>query len=452
MLRSLWLTAIYLIFIGFGASAPFILALGYVWVDIFQPQAVAYMILNQVPVALIMGAGAVASFFLQDLRNLPRLTLVNLLQILIAIWSCATLLWAVAPSGAVMFKWDWAFKAMVFAAFLPWVIRSKVHIESFVQVYVISLAANFIPFGIKTLISGGGYGTNLGLVAGNGGLAEGGQLSTVCLMAVPLALHLAKHNTLLPVTKVTPLGFVIIAGLAVATALGTFERSALIGLAVLAAFMFAKSKNKLGMGIVLVVLGVIIVGATSATYLQRMNSIGDYQSDDSALTRLAVWKWTLEFSISHPFGGSFNSFLINSFQLPNGTMGYGRAFHSSHFEVLGELGWPGVAMYHGCMLLVILQMRRIERMTKSIANMVWCADLANAIQTALVVFLAAGSFVGLAFLPMIWYIIAMSVSLSEYVRRAMAGQQPARGIGAIRAAAAAAQAGAVPVPSGWRNR
>jgi hypothetical protein len=28
---------------------------------------------------------------------------------------------------------------------------------------VFSLAANIVPFGLKTLISGGGYGTNLGL-------------------------------------------------------------------------------------------------------------------------------------------------------------------------------------------------------------------------------------------------------------------------------------------------
>ena len=55
MIRSLALLFVFLSFIGLGFVAPFITTLGYVWVDTFRPQAVAYIILNQMPVALIMG-------------------------------------------------------------------------------------------------------------------------------------------------------------------------------------------------------------------------------------------------------------------------------------------------------------------------------------------------------------------------------------------------------------
>ena len=79
-------------------------------------------------------------------------------------------------------------------------IRSRVQIEAFVQVYVLSLAANFIPFAAKVLISGGGYGRNLGLQGGNANLAEGGLLSVAVLMTIPLSLYLARHTQLLPRT------------------------------------------------------------------------------------------------------------------------------------------------------------------------------------------------------------------------------------------------------------
>ncbi len=46
MLRSLWLFAIYIGFLGIGTTAPFVLVLGYVWVDTFRPQDVAYVLLN----------------------------------------------------------------------------------------------------------------------------------------------------------------------------------------------------------------------------------------------------------------------------------------------------------------------------------------------------------------------------------------------------------------------
>ena len=186
MLRSILLLFVYISFLGLGASAPFILALGYVWVDTFRPQEVAYIILNQLPVAMIMGAAAMGAYLVFDRKDPPKLTLAGATPAILAVWSTVAMTWSVAGDFAWV-KWDWAFKVLIFAAFLPYVIRSRVQIEAMAQVYLCALAGNIIPFGVKTIISGGGYGQNLGLGGGNSGLGEGGQLSTFCLMAVPIA-------------------------------------------------------------------------------------------------------------------------------------------------------------------------------------------------------------------------------------------------------------------------
>ena len=457
MLRSLWLLFIYLGFLGVGTAAPFVLALGYVWVDTFRPQEVAYVILDQIPVALIMGAAAFGSYILLDRRNPPRLTLTNLLQMMMCLWCTLTLAWAVSPPEAWV-KWDWAFKTLVFAAFLPWVIRSRVQIEAFVQVYVLTLAANFIPFGVKTLISGGGYGRNLGLASGNSGLAEGGQLSTFCLMAVPIALYLAKHTQLIPRTWFTTLAYWGIAGLATVTALGTYERSALIGLAVLAIYIFIWSRHKLAMGTVIVIGVAIALYATSGLFMKRMETIGQFQTESSALTRLLVWRWTLDFAMSHPFGGSFSSYLVNVIQFPpdalnpGGYVQQGRAFHSIYFEVLGETGWPGLAMFLLTSVSAMLSLRRTAKRTRSIPHMAWVTDLANALQSGIAVFLTAGAFVGIAFQPMFWYFIAISISLGQYVRRVEALQSPVKLTGWRTAQQPPILAGPEPAPAGWRRR
>ena len=86
MLRSIWLVFLYLAFLGLGAYAPFIFALGYVWVDTFRPQEVAYIVLNQLPVAMIMGAAAVGSYLVFDRRSPPRLTLAGLIPAMMAVW------------------------------------------------------------------------------------------------------------------------------------------------------------------------------------------------------------------------------------------------------------------------------------------------------------------------------------------------------------------------------
>jgi probable O-glycosylation ligase (exosortase A-associated) len=422
MLRSLWLVAVYLAFLGLGVVTPFVLTLGYVWVDTFQPQSVAYVILNELPVAMIMGVAAFASYLMVDRRAPPPLMALTVIQILMAIWMTATLLWAVAPERASI-KWDWAFKTAAFSAFIPFVIRSRVQIEAFASTYVFSLAGNFVPFGLKVLISGGGYGQNLGLLGGNAGLSEGGYLSTVCLMAVPLTLYLGKHSQLIPRLPKISLAYLGVAALAVITALGTYERSALVGLAVLVLYMFARSRNKLLFGTIVVILGGVALALTANSWLARMETSSDYMNENSALVRLLVWKWTLDFSTTHPFGGGFDSYVTNTIIIPGnaanplGGIEFGRAFHSIYFEVLGELGYPGIAMFLGAGAISVLSLIGLSRKCRKIPDLAWVADMSDAVTTGTLVFLTAGAFVGIAFQPPFWYFIAMSVSLQAFVYR-----------------------------------
>ena len=80
-----------------GVSAPFVATLGYVSVNTFRPQEVAYIILNQIPVALIMGVVSIGGYLLLDRRSPPRLSLETVLTAFMAVWITITLLWAEVP-------------------------------------------------------------------------------------------------------------------------------------------------------------------------------------------------------------------------------------------------------------------------------------------------------------------------------------------------------------------
>ena len=420
MLRSSWLLLLYLSFLGLGITTPFVMTLGYIWVDTFQPQAVAYFILNELPVAFIMGAAAVVTYALLDRRSPPPLMIPSACQVMLALWMTATLLWAELPDRAYV-KWDWAFKTMAFAAFVPLVIRSRVQIEAFAQTYVFSLAANFVPFGLKVLLSGGGYGQNLGLQAGNGGLAEGGLLSTVCLMAVPITLYLGKHGQLIPRLPMMTLAYGGVAILAVVTAIGTYERSALVGLVVLGIYMFVRSRRKFMFGMLACVVAAAIVVLAAKSWDARVSTIGDYSSDSSAMTRIMMWQWTLGFSMTHPFGGGFDAYGTSTIVMPadaanpGGWIQNGRAYHSIYFEVLGDLGWPGLLMFLLAVGWSLFSLIRLSRKCRKVPNLLWVADMSDAVQSGMLVFLSAGAFVGIAFQPPIWYFVAMGVSLRAYV-------------------------------------
>lgn len=453
MLRSLLLLFVYVSFLGLSTQAPFVATLGYVWVDTFSPQSVAYIILNQINVALIMGAVAFGSYLLLDRRSPPRLSAETMLMVAMVIWVNLTMIWAQAPDAA-WDKWDWAAKTLAFATFIPFVIRSRVQIEAFAQTYVLSLAANFVPFGIKTLISGGGYGTNLGLEGGNSGLSEGGLLSTVCLMAVPLAIHLSKHSQLIPRFKLMPLAYWGLAGLAIATAIGTYERSALVGLIVLGVYMWTRSRHKLGFGIVAIVVACLVIYTTSSAWNARISTIGNFEQENSAYVRVLVWRWTLGFTATHPLGGGFQAYLVNHIELPATATSpaiqeFGRAFHSIYFEMLGEQGYPGLMMFLALTVLTFIKLRRLARKARDYPELEWVGSLSNALQSGLAVFMTSGAFVGIAFQPMYWYFIAMSISLSAYMWRVE--NQETKPLSGWRGIASQAN-GLSPAQPGWRGR
>ncbi len=454
MLRSLLMLAVYLSFLGLGAQAPFIATLGYVWVDTFQPQYIAYILLNQIPVAMIMGLAAFGSYFLMDRRHAPPPSTITIMMACLVVWVTMTLIWAQAPEAAWT-KWDWAFKTLLFSTFIPFAIRSRVQIEAFVQVYVFSLAANFVPFGVKTLISGGGYGMNLGLVSGNAGLAEGGQLSTICLMMVPLCVFLSANARLTPQWKIVRLGYLGIAGLAIVTAIGTYERSALIGLAALGAFMWVQSKNKFMMTLACLAVAAGIAFATGEKFLQRMSTIGSYQSESSAAHRVLVWKWTLEFVATHPLGGGFDSYRINHIEIPASdghpaTIAFAKAFHSSYFEMLGEHGYPGFVLFIAITIGTMSKLRKVVKWSRSHPDVKWTGDLASAVISGMTVFLTSGAFVGLAFQPMFWYFVALGVSIYAYMLRVQKGVTASaggwRGLAAERAQVPAPQRASGGIP------
>nr|WP_294550686.1 putative O-glycosylation ligase, exosortase A system-associated [uncultured Rhodopila sp.] len=420
-MRSLWLLLLFAAFAVLGTGVPFIATLGYEWVDTFRPQDVAFVILNQIPVAMIMGTVAVFSYLLMDRRYPPHPSLEAGLTLAMAAWITLSLTWAELPDPA-WDKWNTVIKTIGFSIFVPYVIRSRVQIEAFVQTYVFSLAANFVPFGIKTLISGGGYGQNLGLEKGNTGLSEGGLLSTVCLMAVPLALHLSKHSQLIPRIKQLGWGYWVAAALAITTAIGTYERSALIGMLVLGAYMWSHSRHKFAFGLAGILMAGLVAVTTSNSWTERISTIGEFQTESSAYVRILVWKWTLEYTSTHPLGGGFMLYLIDHVEVPGtldspGFSQFGRAFHSIYFEVLGEQGYPGLILFVLLAGSMLVKLRMLSKKVRPYPELEWVVSLSDALQSGLAVFLTAGAFVGIAYQPMFWYFIAMGVSLNAYVWR-----------------------------------
>lgn len=425
MLRSLYVSLIYGVFLFGGLVAPFALGLGYVWVDTFTPQKIAYSIINEFPVSEIMAVAAIGAYLLLDRKRPPAMNIITILVAAMGAWiTFTTFMDPVRPVDAFG-KWDWAFKTVVFSGFMPAMFRSRVQIEAFLQIYIFSLAGQFLPFAAKTILSGGRYGVNYGLVEGNGGLAEGSRLATVCLLIIPIIIFLMRNTIILPRWRIVRYGYMGMVVACLAACFGTFERTALVGIVVLAVGFLLRSRHRLiysGICAAGIIFGSSYVLSSGSEWVTRMKTITTYTQDNSAYVRILVWEWTLDFVKTHPYGGGFNAFLVDEIKLP-GTHDHpepvidkGRAFHSIYFEVLGEHGWVGLGIFLSLFATSFLTLQSVATRAKRLVGMEWCYDLARMVQISLLVPMTCGAFIGIAFQSEIYYLFALAVMLRQQIR------------------------------------
>jgi putative inorganic carbon (hco3(-)) transporter len=419
--RDLLLFSTYCAYMALGLRAPFVFGLGYVWTDILLPQQVAYSTLRSLPMAMIAGSAAIGTYLMLDRRSPPRPTFAWLLLLLFAAWVTLTATWAVAPEEA-WGKWNWAVKTILFAAFLPFLFRSRIQLEALILTFLFALSGHLIATGLNAIVTGGGYGRKMGLVPDLLGIGETSFLSMLGAASIPLILYLKRHSLIIPRGKHTALACNMIALFAVMTSLGTFARTGLVALSVLAGLLWIESQHKVKLGFVLLMSGAVAVLIMSQTWLDRMFTIADPNADSSAGQRLDIWKWTWNYVADHPLGGGFNAYVISSFirHEADGSeyVVTGRAFHSIYFEILGEHGYLGFGIFALIMATMFITMFRIRRKTRDIAELAWLHDLMKALMMATLIYLAGGNFIGIGFQPPLYYFIAIVISAGQYYARA----------------------------------
>jgi putative inorganic carbon (HCO3(-)) transporter len=421
-LRDLYIALMYASFFVIGPTTPFVFTLGYLWVDTFYPQYVSPLV-GEIPTSFIMAIAAISSYVLLDRRLPPRFSFHTALVLIFAGWCTLSIVWAELPDDAWV-KWDWAFKVVMFAAFLTLVLRSRVQIEAFLQVFLFSASVHMLAPGIKTMLSGSGYGRQLGvLITGAGvGLTESSYLSAASIAFIPIILYLRKHTILVPKSRLWDLGCLGLVVVAVFAAISTYARTALVGFVVVGVFLWLQSRRKVLFAICAAVLAIGAMTMTAESWNDRIDTTADYDTEGSALGRILVWKWTLNYVADHPLGGGFQSFLIDRIEYPsaNGAtpqVVYGKAFHNIFIEVLGEQGFPGLAMYVTLILLSLWYMWNAMRRTRGQPHLLWVHDLAGALMTSLLTIVACGCFIGIAYQATVWYLITLPVCLNAYLGR-----------------------------------
>lgn len=431
------LDLIFIAFIGYilllGIRRPFLWVLLYVYIDILAPQRIGYSIITQIPVSLVAFAAAFGGWLLLDRKEGARFSLRQGLMLVLLLYCWWTLQGAEFPEPAST-KWDWVWKALLFAIFLPLTVTTRARIEALALTLVLSVATIVIGTGMKTVLGGGGYENLKFFVNDNSGIYESSTLATVAIALIPVIAWFTRYGTVFrPHWMVSGFAIALIFA-SLLIPIGTEARTGLLCIAALGVLLLRYTKRRFTFIAAAGVLGMAALPFLPASYYERMATIAQPGGDESASTRVAVWGWTIEYASEHPFGGGFDSYRANSFTyvMPvreevgtTTTVVYrevtdeARAFHSSLFELLGEQGYPGLIIWlllHG---LGVWQMERTYRRWRGRQeeSEAWISPLAAALQIASLIYLVGALFQGIAYQPVMLMIVGLQIALYSYVTR-----------------------------------
>jgi O-antigen ligase len=311
-----------------------------------------------------------------------------------------------------------------------------------------------IATGLKVVTGGGGYGELNFFVDDNSGIYESSTLATVAIGLIPLLWWFVKHGTVFPKHWTVTAFAAALTFSALLVPIGTEARTGLLCIAALAVLLLRYSKQR-----ILFIAGAGVLGLTALpflpqSYYERMATIAEPGGDESASTRVAVWRWTLDYVETKPLGGGFDAYRSNKFTytMPvkktdgnTTTVTYqevedkARAYHSSVFEMLGEQGWPGLITWVLLHLTGLWQMERIQRRWKKSEDETtsWIAPLAAALQMGTVIYIVGALFQGIAYQPVMLMLVGLQIGLNTYCQRI----DSARGLLERSAARKAAVAG-----------
>jgi probable O-glycosylation ligase (exosortase A-associated) len=272
--------------------------------------------------------------------------------------------------------------------------RTRIH--ALILIAVLSLMYYGVKGGIFTLVTGGAFrvnGPDATIIGDNN------QLALAILMMIPLANYLRLHSSQWWVRH----GLMAAMVLSMVSVLGSYSRGAFLALAGLLVVAWMRAKNKLIYPFIAAAIAIPAWTFMPQSYVDRMATIQNVDADQSFQGRLEAWTVAYDYARDHfPFGAGFAGATTSEVYHIYEPDKDWRAAHSIFFEVLGDAGFGGLALYLAILFQCFWNTLLIRKRTKKDPEMAWMYDLAGMIQLVLFVFCVGGAALSMAYYDMLF--------------------------------------------------
>lgn len=419
-MRDLLVTLIVIASLPMIFKRPYIGAVMWIWISVMNPHTQSWGFARTYPFAAIIAATTIVSLVLtKEDKRLPATSVVKAF-ITFFVWMCVTAVFAIHPDQ-IGEQWMKVTKISLMTLVVLMVLKKRHHVESMIWSIVVSIGYYGVKGGIFTLRSGGServWGPEGTFIAGNN------EVALAFVMVIPLMYYLAT------LTKQKYGRYALYASMALCglSALGSYSRGALLAVGAMSIFLWLKAKEKVAVGLAMVILVPPMFFLMPAQWFERMDTIKTYTEDQSAMGRINAWQMAFNLANDRLFGGSFQIYDGGVFALYAPVPSDVHAAHSIYFQVLGEHGWIGLFLY---VLLGILTWRSatwIAKNTARDADFKWAHNLALMIQASLIGFAVGGAFLSLAYFDVPYYLMVAIVATRMIVEQELKDKVSAKRI------------------------
>ena len=294
---------------------------------------------------------------------------------------------------------------------------SRERIDQLVWVVVLSIGVWGVKGAIFDLLHGGTarvYGP------GTSDIGDNNDFGVALIIILPLMFYQWHRQT----NRYLRHGIIVMVFLVALGVLFTYSRGALVGACAMGTVFWLRSRAKLTTGLLIIAVGLFALLFVPEGWFKRMDTIGTYQEDSSAMSRILFWKISLRVAEVHPFlGGGFKVTYSPEAVNPmlSGTtlerLTAPKAPHSIYFEVLSEHAWFGLALYLAIAAFSWRNCSWLVRRSRDRPDLAWANFLGRMGQGSLVAFWVGAAFVSQAYLDEYWCIIFVFDAARRLVAR-----------------------------------
>jgi putative inorganic carbon (HCO3(-)) transporter len=317
-------------------------------------------------------------------------------------WMTLTSLFAI-HTELVYDQWNKVFKIFGMTLVVMMLLKERKHIELAIWSIVISIGYYGVKGGIFTIRSGGNdrvWGPAGTFIDGNN------EVALAFVMVIPLMFYLMKITR----NKWGRYAFMASMGLCALASLGSYSRGALLAIAAMAVFFWLKSKEKLAIGLAMILIVPVLLLAMPAQWHDRMDTIQEYKEDSSAMGRVNAWHMATNLAMDRPLGGGFEIYDGGVFARYAPNPEDIHAAHSIYFQVLGEHGFIGLFLYLAIGVLTWRTGSWVIKHGKHDPELKWALDLIPMLQVSLLGFAVGGAFLSLAYFDVPYYVMTAMIA------------------------------------------